>query len=70
MTFTPVYWHNPEGTFNACNLAISRCSLSMMVKWANEGLLLANDGKMIVYDGQMLFNDDEMSVYIYSFHHH
>ena len=26
----------------------SRCSFSMMVKWANEGLLQANDCKMLV----------------------
>ena len=29
----------------------SRCSFSMMVKWANHGLLQANDGKMLTNDG-------------------
>ena len=42
---------------------ISRCSFSMMVKWANDGLLQANDGKMLVNDGEMLVNDVEMSVW-------
>ena len=40
----------------------SRCSFSMMVKWANDGLLQANDGKMLVNDGEMLVNDGEMSI--------
>ena len=40
----------------------SRCSFSMMVKWANDGLLQANDGKMLVNDGEMLVNDGELSV--------
>ena len=31
----------------------SRCSFSMMVKLANDGLLQVNDGKMIVNDGEM-----------------
>ena len=38
----------------------SWCSFSMMVKWANDGLLQANDGKMLVNDGQMLVNDGEI----------
>ena len=41
----------------------SRCSFSMMVKWANDGLLQANDGKMLVNDGEMLVNDGVMSVW-------
>ena len=40
----------------------SRCSFSMMVKRANDGLLQANDGKMLVNDGEMLGNEDEMSI--------
>jgi hypothetical protein len=31
----------------------SRCSFSMMVKRANDGLLQANDGKILVNDGEM-----------------
>ena len=31
----------------------SRCSFSMMVKCANDGLLKANDGQMLVNDGEM-----------------
>ena len=41
----------------------SRCSFSMKVKSANDGLLQANDGKMLVNDGQMLVNDGEISVW-------
>ena len=51
----------------------SRCSFSIMVKWANDGILQANDGKMLVNDGEMLIddgkmlvNDGEMSVWSYS----
>ena len=33
-----------------------------MVKWANDGLLLANDGKMLVNDGEMLVKDGEKLV--------
>ena len=40
----------------------SRCSFSMMVKWAHDCSLKANDGKMLVYDGKMLVNDGEMLV--------
>ena len=40
----------------------SWCSFSIMVKWANDGLLHANDVKMNVRDGEMLVNDGEMSV--------
>ena len=43
----------------------SWCSFSMMVKWANDGLLQANDGKMLVNDGEMLVNDGKMSVWSY-----
>ena len=39
-----------------------RCSFSMMVKWANAGLLQANDGKMFVNDGKMIVNDGKMLV--------
>ena len=42
----------------------SRRSFSMMVKWANDGLLQANDGKMLVNDGEILVND------AYEYHHH
>ena len=38
------------------------CSFSIMVKWANDGLLQANDGKILVNDGEMLVNDGEMLV--------
>ena len=31
----------------------SRCSFSMMVKWAHDGLHQANDGEMHVNDGEM-----------------
>ena len=53
-------------TFKLFNLSChsSRCSFSMMVKWANEGILQANDGKMLVNDGEMQFNDAEMSYMI------
>ena len=37
----------------------SRCSFSMMAKWAN-------DGKMLVNDCEMLVNDGEMSVISYN----
>ena len=37
----------------------SRCSFSMMVKWANDGTLQA-------YDGKMLVNDGEMSIWSYT----
>ena len=30
----------------------SRCSFSMMVKWANDGILQVNDGEMLVNDGE------------------
>ena len=40
----------------------SWCSFSMMVKWANDGLLQVNDGKMLVNVGEMLVNDGEMLV--------
>ena len=40
----------------------SRCSFSMMIKIANDGLLQANDGKMLVNDGERLVNDGEMLV--------
>ena len=46
----------------------SRCSFSMMVKLANDGLLQAADGKILVNydkilvsDGEMLVNAGEMS---------
>ena len=52
---------------------ISRCSFSMMVKGAKDGLLqaydgkmLVNDGEMLVYDGEMLVNDGVMSIYSYT----
>ena len=48
----------------------SRCSFSMMVKWANDGKMLVNDGEMLVNDGEMLVNDGEMSMIIHTFHHH
>ena len=32
----------------------SRCCFSMMVEWANDGILQADDGKMLVNDGEML----------------
>ena len=35
----------------------SLCSFSMMIKWANDGLLQANDCKMLVNDGEMLVNN-------------
>ena len=44
----------------------SRCSFSMMVQWANGGLLQANASKMLVNDGEMLVNDGEMSVWSYT----
>ena len=37
-------------------------SFSMMVNWANDGILQANDGEMLVNDGEMLVNDGEMLV--------
>ena len=40
----------------------SRCSFSMMVKLANDGLLQANNGNMLVNDGEMPVNDGEMLV--------
>ena len=40
----------------------SRHSFSMMVNWANDGILQANDGEMLVNDGEMLVNDGEMLV--------
>ena len=42
------------------SLQYSWCSFSMMVKWANDGLLQANDGKMLVNDGERFVNDGEM----------
>ena len=39
------------------------CSISTMVKWANDGLLQANNGKMLVNDGEKLVNDGEMNVW-------
>ena len=52
----------------------SLCSLSMMVIWANDGLLQSNDIKMLVNDGEMLVNDGEMLVkdgemFIWSYTH-
>ena len=51
----------------------SLCSFSMMVKWANYGLLQAydgkmldNDGEMLIKDGEMLVNDGEMSIWWYT----
>ena len=51
----------------------SWCSFSMMVKWANGGLLQANDGEMLVNDvemlvndGGILVNDGEMSIWSYT----
>ena len=44
----------------------SRCSFSMMVKWANDGLLKANATKMLVNDVEMLINDGEMSIWSYT----
>ena len=44
----------------------SRCSFSMMVKWANDGTLQANDGKILVNDGEMPINDSELSVWSYT----
>ena len=41
---------------------LSRCSFSMMVRWANDGVLQANATKMLVNDGQMLINDSERLV--------
>ena len=40
----------------------SRCSFSMMVKGANDGLIKTNDGEMLVNDGEMLVNVGEMLV--------
>ena len=40
----------------------SWCSFSMMVKWANDGLLQANEGKMLANDGETLVNDGAISV--------
>ena len=47
-------------------LQSSWCSFSMMVKWANDGLLQANDGKMLVNDVEMLVNDGELSVWSFT----
>ena len=44
------------------SLPFSRCSFSIMVKWANDGLLQANEGKMLVNDDEMLVNDGDMLV--------
>ena len=58
----------------------SRCSISIVVRRANDGVLQANDdkilvnddemivndGKMIVNDGKMLVNDGEMSIWSYT----
>ena len=53
--------------FKICiSFLCSRCSFSMMVKWANDGLLQANDGKMLFNDGEILVNDGEMSVWSYT----
>ena len=43
-------------------------SFSMMVKWANYGLLQAYDGKMLGNDGEMLANDQKN--HWLAFHHH
>ena len=49
----------------------SRCSFSMMVKWANVGLVQAYDGEMLINDGKMLINWLwNVCMIIYSFHHH
>ena len=47
-------------------VSYSRCNFSMMVKWANDGILQANDGKMLINDGEMLVKDGEMSVWSYT----
>ena len=44
----------------------SRCSFSMMVKWAIDGLLQANDCKMLVNDDEILVNDGGMSIRSYT----
>ena len=44
----------------------SWCSFSMMVKWANYGILQANDGEMLLNDGEMLLDDGEMSEWSYT----
>ena len=36
------------------NANISRCSFSMMVRWAKDGLLQSNASKMLVIDGEMI----------------
>ena len=38
----------------------SRCSFSMMVKLANDGVLQTNATKMLVNDGEMLVNDPKL----------
>ena len=44
----------------------SRCSFSMMVKWANDGFFQTNDGKMLVNDGEMIVNDGELKFWSYT----
>ena len=53
-----LYQHKNKKLFHKFIL----CSFSMMVKWANDGLLQANATKILVNDGEMLVNDGEMSV--------
>ena len=42
---------------------ISLCRVSMMVKWANDGLLQTYDGKMLVNDADMPVNDGEINAW-------
>ena len=44
----------------------SLCIFSMMVRWANDGVLQAYATKMLVNDGEMLINDGEMSLGSYT----
>ena len=44
----------------------SRCSFSMMVKWANDCLLQAYASIIHVYDGKVLINDGEVNKWSYT----